>query len=141
MSSAAEKVLRAFVEAFSADDGYVVLRQRGGTPGYVHVVPSGFDPSKRGHRHVVVELKNGAVGVTLKLRDVLGAQDRPQEPIDKHDLGYSAGPSFGRFKWGLTHGAILAKWGSERAFAQTVNKRLREVLASEGAEEEEGDYT
>jgi len=56
MSNAANDVIRAFITAFSANDGHVVLRQRGGSPGYVHIVPSGFDPKRREDRHLIVEL-------------------------------------------------------------------------------------
>ena len=125
MSSAADEVIRAFVAAFSANDGHVALRQRGGSPGYVHIVPSGFDPTRREDRHLIVELYNGTVSVTKELQSTVTAQDRPDMSVREHDLGFSAGPNSGRFKWALAHDAIVARWGSVRAFAEDVARRYR----------------
>lgn len=139
MSDAALRVLLAFVDAFSADGGHAVLRARGGLRGYVHVVPPRFDPSKPSGRHVLVERYNGTVGVTARLKDALGAQTRPDARIQADPLGYSAGPNYGRFKWALTHDAILAKWATEHAFADSVAGLLHGLSGSEG-ESDEGDY-
>jgi hypothetical protein len=104
------------------------------------VVPSPLDPKKRGHRLVAVELRNGTVCVTDELREQLAARPRPAKSIEDDDLGYSAGPNYGRFKWGLTHSEIIARWGSERAFAEGVSKCVREFTIREAAIESDGDY-
>jgi|GEM_PF-807452 len=132
MSSAANEVIRAFVATFSADDGHVVLRQRGGSPGYVHVVPSGFDPTQRNDRHLAVELANGTVSVTKELQPNVNAHDRPDVSISDHELGWSVGTNSGRFKWSLSYDEIVNKRGGIKAFAQEIARHYRALTPSKG---------
>jgi hypothetical protein len=125
MSSEANEVIRAFITAFSSDDGHVVFRQRGGSPGYVHVVPSGFDPTRPEDRHLAVELHNGTVCVTEELQRVVNAHERPSMSIQEHPLGGSAGTSFGRFRWALTHHEIVVQRGGAPAFAAEIARWYR----------------
>ena len=138
--STADRMIRAFIEVFSEQDEHVVLRHRGGHPGYVHVVPASLDPKKRAHRLIAVELRNGTVCVTDELREQLAARPRPAKRIEEDDLGYSTGPNYGRFEWGLTHSEIIAKWGSERAFAEDAKRCIREFTTRDAASENDGDY-
>jgi hypothetical protein len=135
----AHRLLLEFVAVLSSNDGHAALRQRGGSPGYVHVVPRGFDPARRGHRHVLVELYNGTVGVTEELKDELKAQPRSTARIEDDPLGYSAGPNYGRFRWGITHTDLVRRWGSERAFVEALAAQLRR-LGAIGDDGEPGDY-
>lgn len=143
MMKCALSLVEAFVEVLSDDGGYAVLRQRGRTPGYVHVVPAGPDPNRPSSRHVAIELFNGTIAVTEELREALAAHPRPNARIEVDPIGYSAGPSYGRFKWALTHDEIITRWGTERAFAEEVAKSLRsrtDTDAGNGDDHDEGDY-
>lgn len=136
-------MLSAFVDVFSSNDGHAVLRRRGGSPGYVHVVPRGSDPTRPRSRHVAVELHNGTVAVSDALSDLVKAKARPNARIEADPLGYSAGPNYGRFKWALTHDEIIARWGTERAFAEEIAKSLRSRAGTDvgdGDDHDEGDY-
>lgn len=125
MTHNANEVCRAFITAFSEDNGYVVFRQRGGVPGYVHIIPSGFDPELRDNRHLAVELANGTVSVTEELQHIVQAHARPDVHISKDDLGWSAGPNSGRFKWALRYQEICAKPGGIDALAKVVAAHYR----------------
>jgi hypothetical protein len=133
-------ILLDFIEAFGASRGYVSLAQRNGPRGYVHVVPPGLDPKKIASRHLLVE-RNGTVCVTEQLHDTLGALLRPPVPIDQDPLGYSAGPRYGRFRWGITQDHRQRRWRSEQDFVAHAVKALCDIRAHRGPEqEEEGDY-
>lgn len=128
------KLMGAFVEALSADGGYAVLRQRGGAPGYVHVVLGGLHPGRARNRHVAIERRNGTVAVTEQISGRLRAHERPNERIEDNPIGYSAGPNYGRFRWALSYSEIVDRWGGELAFAREVTGLLR------GLEDVDGDY-
>lgn len=132
MSEQANEILRAFIAAFSADDGYVVLRQRGGSPGYVHVVPSGFDPAEKYDRHLVVELANGTVSVTEELQHIVNAHVRPDAHISADDLGWSAGPNSGRFKWAIRYREIVDQRGGVEPFAKEIASHYRAMTPHKG---------
>lgn len=139
MSTEVDQVLRAFLDVFGGPDGHVVFRRRGTSRGYVHVVPSGFEPTDPRHRFVAVELHNGTVCVTAELKDALGANARPGARIEEHPTGHSAGPNYGRFKWALTHPEILTRWKTERAFAEDVRTHMRALRGSDVIESDDGD--
>lgn len=140
MSQVADQVLRAFLEVFSKAEGHVTFRQRGGSPGYVHIVPARWDPTKTRNRHVAVELKNGTVALTDELAEKVGASLRPGVSIQEDPLGHSAGPRYGRFRWAITHDAIMARWNDERAFAQEVREHLLALDLNATVNADEGDY-
>lgn len=125
MSSPVDEIIRAFITAFSDHDGHVVFRQRGGSPGYVHVVPSGFDPTRQEDRHLAIELANGTVSVTEELQRAIYAQERPNAPIHEDPLGGSTGTQLGRFRWALTHREIVTRPGGIPEFAREVARRYR----------------
>lgn len=120
MSTPADRLIRAFIDVLGADDNHVTFRRRGGSPGYLHLIPSGFDPMRPQDRYLAIELHNGTVCVTEEFKETLGAQPRPASPIGTDALGHSAGPNYGRFKWALPHQAIISRWGDEHAFARSV---------------------
>jgi hypothetical protein len=132
--SDAESLIIAFAEYYGSRHSYVSICKHGGEPGYVHVVPAGFDPAKRKDRHVAVELYNGTVCVTERLKDALKAQPRPKpEPSIKQDpSGHSAGPNYGRFGWSLTFQAVKSWNDGLRGFVKDVAQRL-----DEGAHEDD----
>jgi hypothetical protein len=144
MTDIALKLVGAFTEALS-EDGYAVLRRRGGQPGYIHVVLNGVDPEDRQNRHVVIEMFNGTVAVAESLcASVFESPSdhvRPNERIQDNPRGYSAGPKYGRFKWALTHDEVVSGWGSELAFARKVTELLRSLESTGGSAESEGDYS
>lgn len=119
MSNAADDVIRAFITAFSANKGHVVFRQRGSRPGYLHVVPAGFDPALPEDRHLAVELYNGTVCISEDLQINVKAQERPNVSIRKHPCGTSAGNS-GKFRWALSHQEIVEHRGGVHAFAEEI---------------------
>lgn len=140
MAGLALRLMGAFVEVLGDEGGYAVLRHRGRSPGYAHVVPAGPDPNKARNRHVAIELFNGTVAVTEELREALGAHRRPNTRIETDPLGYSAGPNYGRFEWALSHDEIVRRWGSELAFAREVANLLRGLDRRTGVDDD-GDYS
>jgi len=139
----AERLIVAFVEYFGQRDEYVYVRKKGGDPGYVHIVPQGFDPSKAGQRHVTVELFNGSVSVDEPLREALGATARPIDETDPEGkrgfhisdtcpLGASCGTYYGSFRWGLTFQEIEKR--GVRAFVEQVAGALSEHLRPAGGQ-------
>jgi hypothetical protein len=143
-SSNADRLISAFIEFFGSRDEYVALRKRGGDPGYVHIVPFGFDPSKYWERHVAVDLYCGTIGVTKELKGELRAHVRPPKRIEADPLGYGTGPNYGRFRWALTFDDVEARNGGLRGFVRAVSEildRLKEgkkLSTPESAEP--GDY-
>jgi hypothetical protein len=135
----AADLIIAFAEFFGARGSYVSVCKHGGSPGYVHIVPGGFDPARSRERHVAVELYNGTVCVTDALKDAIGAHLRPDAPIQKDPLGYSAGPKYGRFAWALALREVEAWKGGARGFVKEVSDALDE-LKGRAAGGQIGDY-
>jgi hypothetical protein len=108
----------AIVAAFAAHPGVQTCHRGAPNVGYTHI----HGPSQPHHatmcttHSVVVEQFNG----TLSLRDpvglALGFAQRVPHPIATHPLGYSRGPNFGAFGYGLDAAEILRRWGSWAAF-------------------------
>ena len=78
------------------------------------------------------------MGVTAEIAIQLEATPRPDAPLQQHPLGYSAGPRYGRFAFGITYEEMVARFGGELAFAARLTQLLARLDVP--GDSPEGDY-
>ena len=127
----ASTVIEAFKDHYRNEGRGVTICAHPWPHGCVYVVPDGPDGTRRGQRHIAIELFTGSVCVDEHLCERLGAAPRPTDPTDPdrrrgvrissaEPLGTSCGTNYGRFGWGITFEEIEHRWGSVREFVEEV---------------------
>lgn len=118
-----DAVVDAFqrVAAQRGDPTPLRMCDRAGDTGYTHIhgphQPQGLE---RCTTHAIaIEKYNGTVALRAPIGQHLGAVQRPDMPITKHSLGYSAG-AFGDFDYAFDVPHILKAWSTFDAFARHV---------------------
>ncbi|MCC6521772.1 MAG: hypothetical protein IT373_03850 [Polyangiaceae bacterium] len=115
----------AIIAAFIRCGAHTTRCVRGGDQGYTHVHGPNCAPTVPDNQHctnhvVVVERRNGTVGVWKPLATQLGAKQRPPVHIRHDPLGYSVRKKYGQFGFGWTAQTILAWPGGVSGFAAAV---------------------
>jgi hypothetical protein len=120
--------LALLLAAFKATGAKVEERNAGGLPYYKIWGPKTRVGSLQ--TWLIVEGYNCTVSVAEPLATAAGAHPRPRRPIRQHELGYSAGPNYGRFQWALSARELMQRWPAKSNAAGAAERAVAERLAA-----------